>query len=668
MPNEEEFRRDWTLGSAGVGASALVLCAVGRAIYRFLPTQAPTPEALAPFLFDAASVRPEPAERTTYLVSLLLAPALLWGGFEALRGLALRLRRAPRWAPQAAFWASVAAAALAVARSQYGDKFFYVDGTYLIHPLAFALVAAAVYALTRRGGSATTLNRVLAAGFVALLIYGFGFRLFTGSDLCAVLNHFQAFFSSVVQTRAGRFPLVDYVTQYGLYPLFLDPFFRLTGLSVFRFTCVMSFLTAAGYALLAAFLVKTTRRPWLAFLAVGALICFADFYLPPLLGLHHVLDFYDPYFQYKPLRLLFPALACACVAWDKGPGDAAGRLFFTLVLSAGIFWNPDSGAPSLLAWLGLLSFESLFVTSASRTRGLAVIWGTAAACVGFWWTTLTLALRLASSRWPDWSMLTDLGRQFYVLGFGMLPMPPFHSWNVLVLLYAAGLLVAWISMRRGLWGARPRAILFSSALGLGLFSYYQGRSHSANLFPVATPAFCLAALFADGLLETAGNSRARFCASRAFAAFIIAVLCAFTARGAGDVPYFNASMRRRLIDRTPAYPEFERDLTFLRERTAPGDVVEFLSYRDASYYLATRTRALSGPGFDEIYKKEDADRLFAALRASANVRVFADETMVDLTPGSTRLILNSATAAFLKKYYRATSFSPSGRIAAFARR
>jgi hypothetical protein len=658
------FRRNWTLGTASLALTAACLILLGRAIYAWTPAGTGNAEALRGFLLPLRDFRPEPAERRTFLLSLALGPFLLAGFYEGLRRLAARARPSAR-AEAVLLGAACAALAATAAASLRGGRYFYLEGTvFLVHPWFAAAAGASIFALApRRLRAGPTLERALGAATLALFAYGFVARLFTGVDPYVLHNHFAAAFSPLVQIRGGRWPLVDYPVQYGLYPVFLAPLFGLVGLGVLRYSAAMSALLLLCHGLFLWFLVSAVKRKWTAFLALSAAVFFMEFHPAWGLAAHGKLDFYDPYFQYAPVRLLFPALAAAFALWDWRRPDERRRILFAGVLAVGVYWNLDSGLPAVLAWLGVMSFEALFVPGRIGRREAARLWLAAGAAAAAGGAVLTAALRLLSGRWPDWSLFVAFQKQFYLLGYYMLPMRPFHAWNLVVLLYAAGLLASWVDAREGSWDARSRASLVSAALGFGLFSYYQGRSHDLVLFSVVMPAFCLLGLGVDRLLDVPRRGL-EGAAARAAASLALLVLAVFCLRGLSESAFFNRSIRERLWTRREAYPGFRDDLAFLRARTAAGAPTEFLSYAAPIYYLATGTRALTGPDLVELGTKAEAGRLLASLRAHPEAKVFVDRAVLKVRVEDTNPVLSATLDRFLPVFYQVAAVSPSGRLVA----
>jgi hypothetical protein len=87
---------------------------------------------------------------------------------------------------------------------------------------------------------------------------------------------------------------------------------------------------------------------------------------------------------------------------------------------------------------------------------------------------------------------------FFGLGLTMLPMPRLvHPWMALLAVYLLGLVVSIHSWTKNPARQCQDLVFYLSVLGLGLFYYYQGRSHVLNLVSVGWPAMLIAGILAD---------------------------------------------------------------------------------------------------------------------------------------------------------------------------
>ena len=111
-------------------------------------------------------------------------------------------------------------------------------------------------------------------------------------------DHFSAVYHPTVQVALGRTILIDQASQYGLFPHFLAPIFALIGPGVLGFTLVMAALVAIVLAMIWAFLARGVGNRVVALIGLLAVIGNGSFIL---------IEMKDVYFQYLPIRMVFPA-------------------------------------------------------------------------------------------------------------------------------------------------------------------------------------------------------------------------------------------------------------------------------------------------------------------------------------------------------------------------
>ena len=343
----------------------------------------------APFVpWAFGSLKPEATERRVYLGLTLLAPALVlvvWAVVRRLDGGAPGRSAAAFGGGRPGRLAGGTLAGLACATAAY------LTFTLPFVPQVFPLRAGYNVALgagtlalwftltTRRLPRAGTPRRrrgrrawagawrglglgvALALTLTSVLaLRVFGFR----AAVAANPVHLNTVLYSMVQVMGGQHLLVDVIPQYGLYAEFLKPWFALVGLSVPHFVLALS-----GLQLLA--MVALVFTLW-RFLRSNALLWLGSATFGWLMMMNWsdvVFDRLDPYFQYFPVRVVFPAvsvaLAGAYLRRRTSPWAVAGAVFGGL----GVWWNVDSGAVTLVAWFVLLTTRAVSGRRAGRPPG-----------------------------------------------------------------------------------------------------------------------------------------------------------------------------------------------------------------------------------------------------------------------------------------------------------
>jgi len=577
-------------------------------------------------LLDPQSCKPEPDERAAYLVGLVFLPATLftlaWVGRRC-RWLELdrwRFGRGARWVGEGAF--AVALVALAWVCVGGDDRYHLRFHLYHLHPLlSVPLGAAAVATLfwpDRLAGSVRTFGWVLAAATVGFIGYA---SVFDESHLSAVGEatvwgyHFNAVFGADVAVAHGRVLLADSVHQYGCAPHLLRPLFGATGLNVFTFTLVMGTLAAVSYLALWSGLVKVVRNPWLAVFGFLAVIMFN--WLVPNLGYGMV----DHYFQYRPLRLLFPLIAVAlAVHTHQHPSRwvAAGSL---LLLCVGVLWNLDAGVPAVVAWVAGRGYTGLARRPFwQAVRGIARDLLAAGVCAAGVFGLYAGGIHLAYGVWPDFRQLLVFQKVFYLTGYYMLPMQAPNTWVLLVLVYLAGFCYAVRSAMGGVASPRSHAAFVLSTLGMALFSYYQGRSTDTALCSVSWPAAALSAVLLD---ELASGPRQRLLRPL----HLVAVgLLLWTLSGAAGGVLFHLPVAAHTVQANRRVPDpyIGPAVELIRGHVSPGEDLLALSFRDGVLHHLTDTRPLSPCPYSQLARKEEIDTIRQRLDARPGAKVFSD--------------------------------------------
>ena len=301
-----------------------------------------------------------------------------------------------------------------------------------------------------------------------------------------------------------------------------------------------------------------------AFIGFAALLFNTWFFFSKQTALH-------PYYQYLPIRLVFPAFL-VLLAWRQ-LRQPTRRLYWGLLafLAVGVLWNLDAGLPSMLAWTLTLCFAELFRddwrSMVGRILGhSAAATGVLTAAAAFY----SVAVRLRYGAFPDYGEFFHYQSLYFVAGYYKLPMSPPATWLLVGLVYLAGLAYAAFALVTRQGTPRAKMIFLLSLLGVGLSSYFQGRSHPNILVLVWWPCQLLLVLFLDDLLLRLKQRPARvlpWFATALLAWFLVgsAVSLAPELRFAGNVIVGNF---RAMAD--PKVPRQQQEEAALLARPGPA--------------------------------------------------------------------------------------------------
>jgi len=212
------------------------------------------------FPFD--SFRPEAVERTQFIADVILYPILCLLFFLLYSRLMPKLRSMRRWLYYAyslsvlIFLAFIANKGLSEVVS---GSYLYIHSSILFYRpiltiglVLMTLIAVFVYEKMVKQPPAW----IKTSGRVMYYLIGLGLLILIATE--TIFNeaepnsyvqglHFLAVFGPVQRVFMGGKLLVNVNSEYGLFPLFLKPVFRLVGLSVLNFTLLMGILKLISF-------------------------------------------------------------------------------------------------------------------------------------------------------------------------------------------------------------------------------------------------------------------------------------------------------------------------------------------------------------------------------------------------------------------------------------
>lgn len=609
------------------------------------------------YVWPPEQFRPEPLERLLFVTGIFTLPIILFGTFYGYSRIFSRLP--PR---SVRFCASGASLVLTAAGIVFTGYVFSSNRYYLVGTIGTGFQALSCVALAGIGciwlmkpsdsrmmmrccrvleisASATALG----AGIMAPLLCIFGIESINSTS--NYLSHFNAVFHAVVQVHLGRQLLTDLGSQYGLFPHFMEPVFRVSGLSVLSFTVMMALLMAAAYIAMYSAMRRTVANLTLCSLGFVAVV-----YAGYLRGT----VYYQPenYFQYHPIRFLFPAVSLYLV--QRYLTGAQHRWYPVMFIfsSLAVLWNPDTGIITLLSWLLLLIYNECAgfrVAAIARHIVKAALFFSAVA------GTYAGVQYLTYGSFPDFAAFLNYQKLFYVSGFFMIPMPLWHPWNLVALVYTAGLLHSLSLLVERRVTPRSGLIFYLSVLGFGLLSYYQGRSHDDCLIGPSYPAVILITIYADTLLARVHQKR--FPGERPALIFLVSLLLFCTASFVNEAPGIASFIATRVT--APAKKEstyLKRTVDSIRNNVSNGEEALLLSYHSGILSLATGTPCpvqVAGPS--EMVLVSDCNKISGYLDSKGK-KVFVDEVFLREFSGNPNAC--SAIARILEQKFSINYVAP----------
>lgn len=435
--------------------------------------------------------------------------------------------------------------------------------------------------------------------------------------------HFNSVFHSVSQVFLGKELFVDLTNQYGLFPHLINPIFQLIGLTVFKFSIVMALFIMISYYAFYKFLNESINKKYLAFIGFVAIIFIGYFCSKPF-------QFYEVYFQYIPIRLLFPALSIF-LSWKYFNNKNQILYFISFVVYAiAILWNIDTGLIVFLSWIAVLIYQELTKNLGIKTVknilkhvfcGLTILISI--------FILYSLAMKFNYGYFPDYKKLLCYQEIFYKYGFYMLPMKFIHPWNLVILSYISGLGLSVKYLFTHKANPIDKSVFYLSVLGLGIFSYYQGRSHDFNLLPVCYPSLLLIVIYIDKILSLNFGQK-----TEQFIRFIIilplSLLIFLNLAFVFEYPMIISFIKEKfitIIDKKPT--NIIKNIGFMKSNIKPKEKVLILSYHSGTYYSETKAdNPLKSPGILELCTKEDYQKIYNFLNNDRSSKIIIDNTFI----------------------------------------
>ncbi|MDX2082848.1 MAG: hypothetical protein SFV53_02540 [Rickettsiales bacterium] len=335
---------------------------------------------------------------------------------------------------------------------------------------------------------------ILATVIAILAFFISSFLWFDRYNLDDYSLNFSPVVYPIVQTYLGKMPLIDLKSLYGLYPIFLQPLLHLFTPTVESLSAILALLLFISLLAIAFCLFSILKNKLIALLAFFAFTYLQYFANTWLISSNAIA------FQYEPIRFLFPSLLLVFLSFFlKNPSK--GKYYFGLVFFAlSTMWNIDSGVPTFITLVLILGYEKCFINAPwqkfnikTAISHLACSLFILTAC----WSILLIFLNFSYRQLPNLSWLFYGQKAAFEFGYAMLPILPNDIWCLAVLIYVIGAVFAAHNFVNKKYDFQNNFILVLTLLGVGLFTYFLGRSHISNIFHCSYLAIILLAIFAD---------------------------------------------------------------------------------------------------------------------------------------------------------------------------
>lgn len=292
------------------------------------------------------SLAPEANEQVAYIAALALVLPLTWVG----AGLFARVGSLP-WVWLGVVWGILIVGAILLAfpadgfrRSLIAAAFSFPRRVQL--PMVIAIGLLCLAPVWRSINTQQSKRVVALSAGLAVFATNYVTGVFGEAFLPSGSVHFDAFYFSIAQAYFGATCLAYVIPQYGCYGEFMAILLRPFGLTVFSSTFAMTSLNAVAVGSMVIFAAHLVRSPVALLGCVLVLLIVSNNAL--WAGVNP-----GPYFQYLPLRTLFPALSLMVVLWWLRSPSAAKAVALGSFSALAVCWNLDSGLVVSIALFGL---------------------------------------------------------------------------------------------------------------------------------------------------------------------------------------------------------------------------------------------------------------------------------------------------------------------------
>ena len=453
--------------------------------------------------------------------------------------------------------------------------------------------------------------------FIDIFLYSFISIILLSLFLLSIYNrdnyigryeHLNAVLYSISQVQQGKTLLVDLTSQYGLYPEFLYPIFKLINVNIISFSLTMSALTTISYSLILLGLRKIIKNNLVIFLSFISIIYFG--YISLFIGPFDLnIGSFDLYHAYKPIRMIFPALILYSVfTYILNPKQNL-YLLINFISSLSILWNFDSGVICFLSFYIYILYERLI---GNNLRGFTKEF-IKHTFISFGILALTIFLfssyiYFRSHIFPDWSLFLELTAIFGSSYFFSLPMPLFNAWNLIFLIYLYGIYIGFNSLLLGKKNPIDNITFFVAIFGLGISTYYLNRSLDSNLLQTLYPALILLAIFLNKFLDK-DNKPDLFQIKNLLIVMLISfvlVITLFQTLQPNKIINALSSRIPDIINNKLTNQSASDGIALVKFNTSPNDKVAIISDIDSIIHLETKTASpFSSPGSSSNRTQKD---------------------------------------------------------------
>ena len=446
-------------------------------------------------------------------------------------------------------------------------------------------------------------------------------------------HHFIAYFSPIYKVLSGLTIGIDFENIYGFYPyiyeLILKPFKVIT---ISKISFINTCLIISSLIFTAITIAINVKNKILGFVFILSYIYY--FYIFSILS--NLETIY--YLQFMPHRIFFITLIillASIYSLDIKPNyQKLIEIINAIILTIALIWNFESGIVATLSWYGFILYQELINYKKSTSNYKTIIYKLLPIFLVLFFA-LTIIETITFTKAGKFLSLTDLflyQNLFYKTGFFMLPMPLFQQpWILIILIYLIGLMKSINNIFFEKEMDKKYAIYFIlSLIGLGIFAYYQGRSHILILGSVSFPALILLCLFCNEFIENFSQEKTdKFIKSINITKLILifAIISAVASSGF-DMLFISPfskqlnQLKQQIKQNGPA----KKNIDFIKSNTQEAENLDILTADSDILYLELNKKdMLPFAPTSDWGAKSQYEKVFKYLKNSKNTLIIDDE-------------------------------------------
>lgn len=334
----------------------------------------------------------------------------------------------------------------------------------------------------------------------------------TFEQLRYISHHVDAYYYPVLKITSGLTPYIDFTPLYGCYSYvfaFLQTIFNDNSLLFFSIiNAIIVAIVLINFALIINRVIKNKVIAFTTFLAM---------LFPMVIQCYRINN--GPYLQYMPHRVLFCSIILLFIniylLYRKNVNKLILQIIGFIISAFAIFWNIETGLVVLIVWTAFLGYEVLYFGNLKDKSTYKQILKILIMAIMSLLLSFGIIIGISYIRTGQIILINNILESqilFYKDGFYMIKMQLGKPWMIVIYTYMIGLAISlrklnFINDKRKILFNRNAMIFTLSILGIGIFSYYQGRSHDEVFSSVLYPFIILTGIFTEILLKRIYISR-----------------------------------------------------------------------------------------------------------------------------------------------------------------